>query len=311
LSLPLRALSQTDKRRPIVFLSTSSERSYGHLLQEFRAALRSFGHLEGRDVIVEARWADEKLERLPALIADALALKPAVIVTHGSAAVAALQKATSSTPVVFASAGDPVGQGFVASFRKPGANITGIAFNEEIHNKLYELVKLVLPATSRIATLANPNNPATPHYLEIAQSATKALGIELLVLNATNAAGLEPAFVKAVATGAHALVVSPIAPFISLRAQIVELQFKYRLPTFHGVREGVDAGGIASYSFPHEENYRRAAALVDQILKGRSPAAIPVEIPTKYEIAINLKSAQVLGLPVPRGVLLRADKVIE
>lgn len=295
----------------VSFLSNSSLKSYGHLLEEFRAGLRALGYVEGRDVSLDLWWADDRLDRIPALIGEMLASKPAVIVTHGSPNVAALQGTGTAIPIVFASAGDPVGQGFVASFRRPGSNITGIAFNDEINQKLYELVKIVIPAATRVATLMNPGNPAAKHHLSIVPATTKALGLQSMIIDTPSAQALEPAFARAAAAKVQALIAPPLAPFIGLRDQIVQLQSKYRLPTFHGTREGSAAGGLASYSFPMEESFRRAAAMVDQVLKGRSPAEIPVEIPTKYEIAINLNTARALGISVPEAALLRAQRVIE
>jgi putative ABC transport system substrate-binding protein len=311
-SVALRAGAQGAKPLPRVsFVSHSSPKAFGHLLQEFRAELRTLGYVEGRDLILDLWWAEDRLDRLPALIGEALSARPAVIVTHGSPSVAALQKGTSTVPIVFASAGDPVGQGFVKTFRRPGANITGIAFNDEITPKVFELVKMVMPGVSRIGGLMNPDNPAAKLDVGRLPSIAKALGFQHLLLNATAREGLEPAFIEAVKAKMEAIVVGPHAPLSpGLHPPLIELQFKYRLPTFYGLREGVNAGGLASYSFPLEENFRRAAALVDQILKGRSPAEIPVEIPTKYEIAINLKTAQALGIKVPDAALVRAHKVI-
>lgn len=312
LTAPLSSFAQQQgKVRRIGFHSSGSPKSHGYLLEEFRTALKSLGYVEGRDMVIDVRWAEDRIERLPALVAELLSLKPAVIVTHGSAGVVACQKATSTVPIVFASAGDPVGQGFIQSFRRPGGNITGVAFNEEINKKIYEVVKGVLPAATRIATLVNIKNPAQKHHLDDVPVMSKALGFQSILVHATKAEELESAFEHAVKAKAHAVVVAAVAPFIGLRERIVELQNKYRMPTFHGNREAVQAGGVASYSFPSEENYRRAAALVDKILKGGNPAEIPVELPMKYEIAVNLKAAKVLGIAVPPSFLVRANLVIE
>lgn len=290
----------------IAFLSTSSHKAYAPVLEEFQRALVGMGH----SAVIDTWWAEEKLDRLPGLIAEVLSTRPTVIVTHGSPAVSALKRATSTVPVVFASAGDPVGQGFVESFRRPGGNITGVAFNDEINKKVFELVRIVMPAAARVASLINPDNPAARHHLAIEPGTTKALGLQSLVLNATTGEALEPAFKQAAQARSQAMVVSTMAPFIGLRGRIAELQFKYRMPTFHGMREAAEAGGLASYSFPYEENFRRAAHITDRILRGTSPAEIPVEIPTKYEITINLNSAHALGMKVPESALLRATRVI-
>jgi putative ABC transport system substrate-binding protein len=306
-----RVVAQAAKspRRIAILSSTSdSDRAY---LNAFREALKSLGYGEGQEVAFDIRWADNRLERLPALAKELLSLNPAVIVTHGSAGVAACQKATSTVPIVFASAGDPVQQGFIKSYHYPGGNITGIAFNEDINKKQYELIKDVFPKASRIATFINVSNPAQRHQTEDLPQISKDLRFESVVIHVTKESELEAGFEQAVNARAHALVVGPIAPFIGLRSRLVELQLKFKIPSFMGWETWVQAGGLGSYSFPAIENWRRAAALVDKILNGVSPAEIPVEIPVKYEVAINLKTAKALGINVPKTVLLRADRVIE
>jgi putative tryptophan/tyrosine transport system substrate-binding protein len=307
-ALPFAAFAQSERPR-ISFVSTTSPNTYGHLVEEFRLGLREHGYVEGSNLSLDLWWAHNRLERVPALVAELLTTKPAVIVTHGSFTLSALQKATT-LPIVFTSAGDPVGQGFVKTFRQPGGNITGVAFNDEINSKVYELAKIVMPQATRMATLINPDNPGKRHRLRVLPANAKALKFDSLVVNARSLEDLEPAFVEAVGARMHAMIVSSLAPFPGLRADIALLQFKYRLPAFFSMREGTEAGGLASYSFPTEESFRRAAAIVYQILKGRSPADIPVEIPTKYEIAINIKTAKALGLKVPEAALVRAHKVI-
>jgi putative ABC transport system substrate-binding protein len=292
----------------IGFLSLKSDSS---LLGEFQTTMKSLGYVEGRDILIDVRSAEDRVERLPALAAELLVLKPTVIVTQGSPAVTACQKATSAVPIVFASAADPVGQGFVQSLRRPGGNITGVAWNAEASQKIYEVVKAALPATTRIATLVNTQNPAQRTYLADVPIMSTALGFQSILVHATKEAELQSAFEHAVKAKAQAVVVPPLAPFVSLRGRIVDLQNRYRMPTFHTMREMVQAGGVASYHFPMEENFRRAAALVDKILKGGSPAEIPVELPTKYEITVNLKAANALGIAVPQSLLVRANEVIE
>ena len=308
---PSAMAQTTGVPRRIAILSGASVESAGHFIDAFRAALKSLGYSEGRDIVIDIRWAENKLERLPALIQDLLSYKPSIVVTHGSAGVVACQKATSTVPIVFATAGDPVGQGFIQSYRHPGGNITGVAFNEEINKKQYEIVKAALPAASRIATLVNVNNPAQKHHLDDIPRMAKALHFDSILVHATKEEELEAAFQAALKAKAHALIVSPLAPFSGLEKRLIELQFKFRMPSFTGSQDWVPAGGLASYSFPTIENWRRVAALADKILKGASPAEIPVEIPTKYEVAINLQTAKTLGLKIPQGILVRATKVIE
>lgn len=308
----LRVAAQPAKPVPRVsFISHSSPKAYGHMLQAFRDELRALGYVVGRNIQLDLWWAENRLDRLPSLIAEALSTKPAVIVTHGSPGVAALQKATSTVPIVFAAVGDPVGQGFVRSYRNPGANITGVAFNDDVNWKVYELIKIVMPGTSRVATLINPDNPASRLYLRRVPPTVKKLGLENVMLEATRAEDLAGVFADASKAQAQVLMVSTTAPFVfGLLPELVVLQFKHRLPLFFSVPEGSQAGGLAGYGFPQEENYRRAAALVDKILKGARPAELAVEIPTRYEITINLKTARALGIKVPESALLRADKVI-
>jgi putative tryptophan/tyrosine transport system substrate-binding protein len=286
-----RALPQGSKRpRRIGILSSSSSKSSGHLVAAFKASIKSLGYVEGSNLLIDVRWADGRLERLRALASELVTLKPAVLMTSGTPGVVACQTATSSIPIVFASLGDPVGQEFIKSYSRPGGNITGVAFNEEINKKQYEVVKEVLPAATRIATMVNMENPAQKHHLDDVPQMSKALGFESIIVHATKEEELERAFEQAVKAKAQAMVVGSLAPFTGLRAQIVALQNQYRLPSFAGNEEWVPAGGIASYSFSSTENWRRAAAFVDKILKGAKPADIPVEIPTKYEIAVNLKT---------------------
>ena len=302
---------ETKAPRRIGVLLSGTPGSAGKLVDEFRLQLRSFGYLEGRDVVIDVRWAESKLERLAPLAAELLSSGLAVILTSGSAAVAACQHATSTVPIVFASAGDPIGQGFVKSYSHPGGNITGVAFNEEINKKIYELVRSVLPKASRIAILVNENNPAQEHHLADVPTMARALHFEPVLVHATQEQELEAAIEQALKARAHALVVTPLAPFTGLYPRLIALQHKHRIPMFSGYSTFVPAGGLAAYYFPIEENWHRAAALVDKILKGANPADIPVERPMRYEIAINLKAAKSLGIPIPQSVLFRAGKVIE
>src|SRR5260221_2895435 len=245
-SLAFPATGQGVRPLPHVsFLSHSSPEEWGSRLAEFRAELRALGYAEGRDVIVEVWGAENRLERLPALIAEILNSKPAVIVTHGSPNVATLQKPTSTVPIVFAAAADPVGQGFIKSYRRPGGNITGIMFaNTDI--KVLELVKIVMPGVSRIGVMLNPDLPASNSWIDILPSSGKALGLQSRVVKATSREGVGPAFIEALKAKVQALIVAPMAPFVGLHALLVELQFKHRLPTFYAVGEAADAGGLAS-----------------------------------------------------------------
>jgi putative ABC transport system substrate-binding protein len=290
---------------------SSSQKSSGYLFEELRTGLKALGYVEGQTIILDARWAENKLERLPALVGELLSGKVDVLVTSGSPGVMACRKATSTVPIVFVSLGDPINQGFIESYRHPGGNLTGVSWNEEINKKQYEIVKAILPKATRIATLVNVNNPAQKHHLEDLPVMSKALHFKHIIAHATNEEELEFAFLEAKKAKANAVVETGIAPFASLHMRIIELQNKYRLPTFHSNSKGVKDGGLASYSFPMEENFRRGATFVDKILKGTKPGEIPVEIPMKYEIAINLKTAKALGIRIPDTFLARVNLVIE
>ena len=307
-ALPFAALAQAIQR--VSFVSAASAKSWGHLVEELRTELRALGYHSDRNLAFDVWWADDRTARVQGLIAEVLVTKPDVIVTHGSFALASLQKATSAIPIVFATAGDPVGQGFVASYRRPGGNITGVAFNEAVNEKVYELAKTLLPGISRVALLFNPNNPASRHHRRIRASASKSLGLEIVELNADSEQTVQAAFARAATMKLEALFVPAYTPYSGMHALIADLQLKHRLPAFHTLKDGTVAGGFASYSFPMEENFRRAAKIVAQILKGRPPGDIPVEIPNRYELTINMRTARALGIKVPEGALMRAHHVI-
>lgn len=308
---PRITLAQTAAPRRIGLHMSGTPQTSAAVVDEFKNAMKALGHVEGRDIVYDFRWAENRLERLPGLASELVALKPAAIITAGSPGVAACQQATASVPIVFASAGDPIRQGFIQSYRRPGGNITGVAFNEEINKKIYEVVKDLMPHATRIAVLVNVKNQAQKHHIEDLPAMAKGLNFQPILVHATQEEELEPAFREAVKAKAQALVISTVAPFGGLAAQIIDLQNKYHLPTFSGTRRTTESGSVASYSFPMEENFRRSAAIVDKILKGQSPAEIPVELPTQYEVALNLKTAKALGIPVPPTFLARVNKVIE
>ena len=290
---------------------SGNAKSYGGMFASFQEGLKELGYVEGKNIILDVRTADDRLDRLPELAAELLAAKPDVLFTSGSPGVFAAHRATSTIPIVFASLGDPIGQGIIKSYANPGGNLTGISWNEEINKKQYELVKDLMPSVSRIATLVNIKNQAQKHHLEDVATVQKLLNFEHLQAHATNEEELEPAFRFAVEHKAQAIVATGIAPFTSLRHRIVELQFRYRLPAFFASTEAVRVGALASYSFPPNESWRRAATFVDKILKGAKPANLPVEIPHKYEIAVNLKTAIQLNLNVPNEFVVRANLIVK
>jgi putative tryptophan/tyrosine transport system substrate-binding protein len=284
----------------------------GPLDEVFKTALRELGYVEGQNITFTYRWAEEKLDRLPALAVDLVQLKVDVIVTETTPAAQAAKKATTDIPIVMALSGDPVGAGVVASLARPGANITGLSFiGTDLGGKWVELLKEMSPKISHLAYLANPD--LTPEVLvfKSMQPVAKEFGMTIKSVDARSQNDFKRAFSEMKQTRVDGLVVSPNVVYVQNRKLIVELAAQQRLPTIYGRSDFVDAGGLASYgtSFPHL--YRRAAVYVDKILKGAKPADLPVEQPTKFEFVINLKTAKALNLTIPQSVLYRADRVIK
>jgi putative tryptophan/tyrosine transport system substrate-binding protein len=287
-----------------------------HLHEAFLQGLRDLGYVEGHNVMIEYRDAEGKFERLPALAAELIALKVDVIVTGGGTPPAlAAKQATSTLPIVFASAPDPVTDGLVSSLARPGGNVTGSSnVNPELVGKCLEQLKLALPGASRIAVLEPPG--AVPErtrkdILNGADVAARALGVRLQVVGARTPADIDRAFSEVRRARANGLAVLSTPMFASERRRLVDLAAKNRLPTVYSFRVYVDAGGLMSYGPNVPEMSRRAAAYVDKILKGAKPADLPVEQPTKFELVINLKTARTLGLTMPPSLLGRADQVVE
>jgi len=277
----------------------------------FRKGLRELGYVEGRDIAITERSAGGSAERLPGLAAELVGLKVNVIVTASTPAIQALKQATTTTPIVFASAGDPVARGLVSSLAKPGGNITGVTIlAPELSGKRLELLKETVPRLSRVAVLSNFANPAGASVKEI-EAAARALGLGLQFLKAQRPDELEAAFSSIVRERAGALIIVPDALFASQRPRFIEFTMKNRLPAIYDRREYVDEGGLMSYGTDFLYQFHRAAYFVDKILKGTKPADLPVEQPTKFEFVINLKTAKQIGLTIPPNVLARADRVIK
>jgi putative ABC transport system substrate-binding protein len=280
--------------------------------EAFRQGLRELGYVDGQSITIVYRATDWKYERLPALAADLVRLKVDVIVTASPPATEAAKRATSTIPIVFTVAGDPVAAGFVASLARPGGNLTGLATTSpELVGKQLEMLRAVAPKISRVAVLQNPSNHGHRQALQQAEDAARALGVQLQILGARTPSEIEAAFAAMSSQHAGGLLVLRDAMFRVQRAQIVALAAKSRLPAIYGLREEAEAGGLIAYGASVPELYRRAATYVDRILKGTKPADLPVEQPTKFELVINLKAAQKLGLPIPSALLLQADEVIQ
>jgi putative ABC transport system substrate-binding protein len=282
------------------------------LVDAFRGGLRDLGYVEGETVLIDYRWAEGQEHRLGDDAADLARLKVAVIVTPGTPATMAARAATRTIPVVMTNVGDPVGSGIVASLARPGGNVTGLSLlDAELDGKRIELLKEAVPHLSRLAILWSANDPGMTLAFGRVEAAAKALGFALQNLAVREPAEFPRAFETARAGRAEALFVTA-QPFTNQhRAQILYLVAKHRLPAIYTLRSFVDAGGLMSYGPSQADQYRRAASYVDRILKGARPADLPVEQPTKFELAINLKTARALGLTIPVGLLQRADQVIE
>ena len=285
------------------------------LQEAFRQGLRDLGYVEGRNLVIEYRDAEGKVERLPALAAELVALKVDVIVASGTLAALAAKQATRTLPIVFSPAADPVASGLVTSLARPGGNVTGLSLlNSELVGKWLEQLKQAIPGVSRVAVLWQPGafgERTEKDMLKGAEVAARALGVQLQFVEARGPEDFDRAFSDMTRARAGALTVLGSTMFVSERRRLVDLAAKNRLPAVYNVREFVDAGGLMSYGPNLADLFRRAATYVDKILKGAKPGDLPVEQPTKFELVINLKTAKALGLTIPQSVLVRADEVIQ
>jgi putative tryptophan/tyrosine transport system substrate-binding protein len=265
--------------------------------EAFRQGLRDFGYVEGESIFIEWRFTEDKSDRFPELAAELVRLKVDVIVSGNSSAVSILQRATTTIPIVMATyGGDPVADGIVTSFSRPGGNITGVvSLATELGGKQLELLKETLPKLSRVAVMWSPDDSAARIQRQEIQTAAGALGIQLLSLEVRAASELDKAIETAARARVGALVVLRGGTSYLLRKQVIALAEKHRLPGMYFASEFVEAGGLMSYSGNNEAQYRRAATYVDKILKGTKPADLPVEAPTKFELVINLKAAKQIG----------------
>jgi putative ABC transport system substrate-binding protein len=285
----------------------------GPSFEAFRRTLRDLGYVEGRNIALEYRWADERYDRLPDLAADLVRRRvDAIVSTWSTPAALATKKATSTVPIVFAGVGDAVGVGVVESLTRPGGNVTGSTFvTEETIGKQLELLKGVIPRITRIGVVINPMNPVYGPVLRASEAPARALGVQLDVVGVQSVDDLERAFRSAIKRQVGGLVVLRDAVLVANQPRLLMLAEAARLPAMYGVREFVDSGGLMSYGPSLADMYRRAGHLVDKILRGIRPADLPVEQATKFELVINLKTARVLGLIIPPALLQRADEVIE
>ncbi|MDP2702562.1 MAG: ABC transporter substrate-binding protein, partial [Candidatus Rokubacteria bacterium] len=286
---PLAADAQPAAKVPRMgFLGNSTAALEANLVGPFREGLRDLGYVEGRNILIEYRWAEGKYERFPALIAELIALKVDVIVTAGTPASLAVKKATTSIPLVMVAVGDPIGVGLVASLARPGGSSTGLtSIAPELEGKRLEMLREVVPKLSHIAVLWNPDNPFHVGSLKETRAAAQVLGIKVQVLGVRVSEDFPAAFAAILRERPGALLVLADRLFLHNRARIVEFEAKHRLPGVYAYRELVEAGGLMSFGPSYAGMHRRAAYYVDKILKGSKPADLPVEQPTKFELMIN------------------------
>jgi putative ABC transport system substrate-binding protein len=309
---PLAARAQ--QATPVVgFLGSASPEAYARRLRAFHQALKETGYVEGQNVEVEYRWAEAQYDRLPALAADLVRRQVAVIIAAGAQATLAVKAATTTIPIVFSIATDPVAEGLVASLNRPGGNLTGItSLNVEVGPKRLELLHQVVPSATRMALLVNPTNPSIAEpFSRALQAAARGLGLQLHVLHASSERGIEAAFATLVKLRAGGLVIMPDQLFIARSEQLAALTVRHAVPSVHLFREFAAAGGLISYGSDEGEYYRLVGIYIGRILKGEKPSDLPVQQVTKVELIINLKTARALGLTIPLPLLGRADEVIE
>jgi putative ABC transport system substrate-binding protein len=299
---------------PVIgFLSTTPPELYGDRLRAFALGLKQEGYIEGQNVTIEYRWAADHDDRLPELAAELVHRQVAVIAAGGSPSSVAAKAATSTIPIVFETAGDPVTLGLVASLNRPGGNLTGVTnLNVEVGAKKLELLRELLPAATIIAVLVNPSAPTiTEQFLRDLQAAAPALGMQLHILYASNDRDLDGVFPALVQLRAEALVIGPYSFFNSRMQKFGALSLRRAVPAISAYRPFVAAGGLMSYGANETETFRLVGIYVGKILKGEKPADLPVQQATKVELIINLKTAKALGIAVPLALSGRADEVIE
>jgi ABC-type uncharacterized transport system substrate-binding protein len=308
---PLAARAQQPGKLPTIGFLAANPSIETQRVAAFVQRLRELGWIDGRNLAIEYRWAEGRNERYAESAAEFVRLKVDVIVTIATPPTLAAKQATAVIPIVFAAASDPVGTGLVASLARPGGNVTGLAnLVSDTGGKKLEYLREVIPGLRRFAIMANVGNPASVLDMREAQATARTLGLEVTTSEIRRAEDIAPAF-EALKDRADALYLCPDPLMNTNRARINILAVGARLPTMHGVREYVEAGGLMSYGPNLPNQWRRVADFVDKILRGAKPADIPVEQPTKFELIINLTTARVLGLEIPPTLLARADEVIE
>jgi len=309
---PAVGLAQTRRPLRLGILGATTAAGFGGQWEAFKAALRQQGWVEGRDLFIEARFADNQPERLPALAAELVALKVDLIATHGIPGTRAAKGATTTIPILMASVADPVAAGLVDSFARPGGNVTGIAFlAHELAAKRLQLLREALPALQRAAVLSNSRNAAySDAMFEAMQAAAPGLHLQLQRFDAPDPAQYEAVFAQMVARRQEAVAITEEATFIAQAQRLAALAQLQRLPTV-GNKEFAQAGGMIGYGANRDAIFRRAGLMADKLLRGAKPADLPVEQPTEFELVLNARTAQAVGVVLPGPLRLRADSVIE
>jgi len=316
-TLPLAARAQQSAGQVyrVGYLAGGSRQTQLYFIEAFEEGLRSLGYRVGQNIVIEYRFADGEVQRIPALAADLVRLGVGVIVSGNNLTTAAAMKATSTIPIVMSSSGDPVKDGFVASLARPGGNVTGFSLdggNEgEMQAKRLGLLKEALPNLTRVGILWNPDGALDPARLESMRAVTQPLGLKLVAVEARGLDTLEQAFATMVREQLQAFILVSDTVLFNYRQQIGVMALKHRLSSTSGLKEFAEAGLLLSYGPDFQPLYRGAAVFIDKIFKGAKPADLPVELPTKFDLVINLKTAKALGIEVPASLLLRADQVIE
>jgi len=310
---PLAARAQQPAMPVIGFINVARAKGYAPLLSAFLKGLSETGYVDGRNVAIEYRWAEEQSDRLPALVADLVHRQVAVIAATSTPAALAAKAATKRIPIVFTTASDPVKLGLVASLNQPGGNVTGVTqTNTEITPKRLQILHELAPTASVIALLVNPANPAlSATNIKELQAAARALGLELHVLNASTERDFDGAFAKLIELRAGGLVIAGDPFFTSRIEQLAALTVRHAVPANYHNRDFAMAGGLLSYGTDYRETYRLAGNYTGRVLKGDKPADLPVQQATKVELIINLKTAKALGLNIPNTLIGRADELIE
>jgi putative ABC transport system substrate-binding protein len=310
--LPARAQQPTMPVLGFVSFAQREATLQASWYQAFHDGMRDHGWIPGRNLLVEYRFADNKPDRLAALVQDLVRLKLDAIFVPTRPALPAVRAATTTIPVVFVSLGDPIAEGWVASLARPGGNLTGVAgLSPDLAGKRLELLRELAPSLSKVAVLWNPANSTEEVAVKVTETAARSLGMSLVVERAGSPAEFHRAIAAIAQSDAKSIVVLPDPMFLANREQLVELIRQSRLPAIYMETGFVAAGGLISYGPNFMELFRRAAAYVDKILKGAKPGDLPVEQPTKFELVINLKTANAIGVTVPTSILLRASEVIE